>query len=56
MMELLVDQHKVCVTSQLLDVLEVIINSNSQAVLDFFDNSFFITDQYAGLRALEWED
>lgn len=25
-------------------------------MLDFFENSFYITDQYAGLRALEWED
>ena len=24
-------------------------------MLDFFENSFYITDQYAGLRALEWE-
>jgi len=37
-------------------VLEVIINSKSQAVLDFFNNSFFVTDQYNGLRALEWDD
>lgn len=43
-------------TSQLLDVLDVVINSQSQSVLDFFDNSFFITDQYEGLRALEWEN
>ena len=56
MFELLVDQRKVCVTAQLLDVLETIINSKSQAVLDFFENSFFITDQYNGLRALEWDD
>lgn len=25
-------------------------------MLDFFNDSFLITDQYAGLRALEWED
>jgi len=56
MFSLLVNQHKVCVTSQLLDILEAIINSQSQSVLDFFENSFYITDQYAGLRALEWED
>jgi hypothetical protein len=43
------------VTSQLLDVLDPIINSQSQAVLDFFDKGFLITDQYEGLRALEWE-
>ena len=56
MFSLLVSQTKVCVTSQLLDVLETVINSQSQSVLDFFENSFYITDQYAGLRALEWED
>ena len=55
MFELLVSQNKVCVTSQLLDVLDPIINSQSQAVLDFFNQSFLITDQYEGLRALEWE-
>ena len=37
-------------------MLESLINSPSQSVLDFFENSFLITDQYAGLRALEWED
>lgn len=56
MFSLLVHQRKVCVTSQLLDVLETVINSQSQSVIDFFENSFYITDQYAGLRALEWED
>ena len=56
MFGLLVDQHKICVTSQLLDVLEVIINQKSQTVLDFFNNSFLITEQYSGLRALEWDD
>ena len=56
MLGLLVDQRKVCVTSQLLDELKVIINWKSQAVFDFFNNSFFITDQYDGLRALEWDD
>ena len=56
MFELLVDQRKVCVTSQLLDVLDPIINSSSQSVLDFFNNCFYITDQYDGLRALEWEE
>ena len=25
-------------------------------MLDFFDQSFYITDQFSGLRALEWED
>ena len=29
--------------------------SQSQAVLDFFNNSFLITQQFEGLRALEWE-
>ena len=53
---MLVDQHKVCVTSQLLDMLDTIIDSSSQSVLDFFDQSFYITDQFSGLRALEWED
>ena len=56
MFSMLVQQQKVCVTSQLLDVLDPIINSTSQSVLDFFNNSFYITDQYAGLRALEWEE
>jgi len=56
MFSLLVHQNKVCITPQLLDVLETVINSQSQSVLDFFENSFYITDQYAGLRALEWED
>jgi len=56
MFQLLVDQRKVCITSQLLDVLDPIINSSSPAVLDFFNNSFYITDQYDGLRALEWEE
>ena len=53
---MLIDQHKVCVTSQLLDMLDTIIDSSSQSVLDFFDQSFYITDQFSGLRALEWED
>lgn len=53
---MLIDQHKVCVTSQLLDMLDTIIDSPSQSVLDFFDQSFYITDQFSGLRALEWED
>ena len=53
---MLVEQHKVCVTSQLLDMLDTIIDSSSQSVLDFFDQSFYITDQFSGLRALEWED
>ena len=34
----------------------MIINSKSQAVLDFFDKSYFVTDQYDGLRSLEWEN
>jgi hypothetical protein len=53
---MLVEQHKVCATSQLLDMLDTIIDSSSQSVLDFFDQSFYITDQFSGLRALEWED
>ena len=53
---MLVEQHKGCVTGQLLDMLDTIIDSSSQSVLDFFDQSFYITDQFSGLRALEWED
>ena len=56
MLELLVDQKKVSVTSQLLDRLEVIINLGSPAVNDLFDQSFIITDQYDGPKAIEWED
>ena len=56
MIQQLVDQRKVCVTSQLIDVLEIIINSPSQSVLEFFNNSFYITDQFDGPRALEWDD
>ena len=37
-------------------MLDTIIDSSSQSVLDFFDQSFYITDQFSGLRALEWED
>lgn len=55
MFELLVEKTKVCVTSQLLDVMEPIINSTSPAVLEFFNTSFYITDQYDGLRAFEWQ-
>lgn len=44
MFAMLVNQTKICVTSQLLDVLETIISSQSQSVLDFFENSFYITD------------
>ena len=37
-------------------MLDTIIDSSSQSVHDFFDQSFYITDQFSGLRALEWED
>ena len=56
MFKLLGNQQKVCATSQLLCVLELLVNSSSQAVIDFFENSFLITDQYAGLLALQWDD
>ena len=43
-----------CVTSQLLGRLEDIINQESPTVIEFFDQSFFITDQFSGAQALEW--
>ena len=43
MFDLLVDQTKASISSQLLDVLEPIINSTSPGVLDFFNKSFFVT-------------
>ena len=56
MLQLFVDQKKVCVTSQLINKIDEIINSPSQAVLDFFNESFYITPQFDGPRALEWDD
>ena len=32
------------------------MNTESPAVLSFFNDGFLITDQFSGLRALEWED
>ena len=54
MLSLLKDHTKVCVTSQLLDRLEDIIAQNSPVVNEFFDQSFFITDQFSGAQALDW--
>ena len=54
MLDLLKEQTKVCVTSQLLDRLDDIIGLESEVVLEFFDKSFFITDQFSGTQALEW--
>lgn len=56
MFKMLIDMPKHCITTQLLDVLEYIIDDGSQTVLDFFDSSFYVTDQYSGLHALLWED
>ena len=54
MLSLLKDHTKVCVTSQLLDRLEDIIAQNSPVVNEFFDQSFFVTDQFSGAQALDW--
>ena len=48
MLQQLAGQTRVCVTSQLLDVMETIINSPSKVVLDFFNTSFYTTDQFDG--------
>ena len=56
MFKMLIDSPKLCITSQLLDVLEYIIENDSETVLDFFNNSFYVTDQFSGLHALLWED
>ena len=56
MFGLLSEQTKVCITPHLLDRLSDIMNKNSDVVLDFFDKSFFITDQYSDDQVLEWVD
>ena len=56
MLGLLSEQNKVCVTPHLLDRLSDIIDNNSQVVLDFFNNSFFYTDQFSEPFALEWNN
>ena len=48
MLNLLKNQRKVSVTAQLLDRLEDIINSKSTVVNEFFDECFFVTDQFDG--------
>ena len=54
MLGLLSEQTKVCVTPHLLDRLDEIIENDSQVVLDFFNKSFFITDQFSEPFAIEW--
>ena len=44
MLDLLKEQNKVCITSQLLDRLEDIVNMESEVVLEFFSECFFTTD------------
>lgn len=44
MFKMLVDTPRLCITSQLLDVLDYIIDNGSETVLDFFSNSFYVTD------------
>ena len=56
MFGLLCEQNKVCITPHLLDRLPDIMNKNSDVVLDFFDKSFFITDQFSEDQVLEWVD
>ena len=56
MFGLLSEQTKVCITPHLLDRISDIMNKNSDVVLDFFDKSFFITDQYSDDQVLEWVD
>ena len=56
MLGLLCEQTKVCITPHLLDRLSDIMNKNSSVVLDFFNKSFFITDQYSEDQVLEWEN
>ena len=34
----------------------MIINTKSKAVFDFFEKSFYVTDQFDGLRAFYWDD
>ena len=56
MLGLLTQQTKVCITPHLLDRLPDILNKNSDVVLDFFNDSFFITDQFLEDQVLEWSD
>ena len=56
MLGLLSQQTKVCVTPHLLDRLPDIMNKNSDVVLDFFNDCFFITDQFREDQVLEWAD
>lgn len=56
MFELLVDQSKSCVTTQLIDVLDQIVETGYPIVTKFFDESFYVTDQFKGLHALTWPE
>lgn len=54
MLELIVNQTSVCVTSNLLGRLKEIINNPSPAVIEFFSNGFRTTEQLEGPRPLIW--
>lgn len=54
MLELVVNQTSVCVTSNLLGRLKEIINNPSPAVIDFFANGFRTTEQLEEPKPLIW--
>ena len=42
------------ISGQLVDKLDDVINSGSETVNEFFDNAFFINEQFATSKALKW--
>lgn len=54
MLEMLKDCKKAFITQQLVDKLDDIVNSGSETVNEFFDNAFYINEQFAASKALKW--
>lgn len=54
MLGMLQETKKAFITQQLVDKLDDIVNNGSETVNQFFDNAFFINEQFSASKALKW--